>query len=174
MQKGIGNKIMITDRQLYDNLTIALGNPYAAVMYIAKLARSLSKSCGYYISDSQAVEWAATGNQPKKVKVNLSNQIKVKLPIEEVLELVDDDEVVNAVLHSLRLSIENYLFKTNNTLYNRDNISDYSKEFMSKFIYNNHLTDDYLVFSYDKISDPNRKARVRILVKMIWNKHSCQ
>lgn len=171
MQKGVGFKIMITDRKLYDKLTAAFGNPYAAVIYISKLARELSKTVDYDILDSQALSWAITGVKPEPAKIPTSAKMAIKLPIADVLQLVDDTEVKEAVVESLRHSVDNYLSYTNNTLYNSDKVTTYSEEFMSRFILNNDLDMKWLIFQYLGIEDESRKSRVRILTRLIWDKY---
>lgn len=162
---------MITDRKLYDRLTAAFGNPYAAVIYISKLARELSKTVDYDILDSQALSWAITGIKPQPVKIPTSAKLAIKLPIAEVLQLVDDEEVKDAVIESLRHSVSNYLSSTNNTLYNSDKVTPYSEEFMSRFILNNDLDMRWLIFCYNDVQDEPRKGRIRILTRLIWDKY---
>lgn len=162
---------MITDKQLYDKLTAAGVNPFAAVIYISQLARRLAESIDYHILDSQALSWAITGVKPEPVKVPTSVRLSMKLPIDEVLQLVDDVEVKDAVIMSLQHSINNYLSCTSNTLYNSDKVVPYSTDFMSKFILNNELDMSWLIFCYGCIDDEPRKSRVRILVRLIWNRY---
>ena len=171
MQEGVRFKIMITDRKLYDRLTAAFGNPYAAVIYISKLARELSKTVDYDILDSQALSWAITGVKPQPVKIPTSAKLAIKLPIAEVLQLVDDEEVKDAVLESLRHSVSNYLCSTNNTLYNSDKVTSYSEYFMSRFILNNELDMRWLIFCYNDVQDEPRQSRIRILTRLIWDKY---
>lgn len=169
MQKGVGLQNMITDRQMYDKLTAAFGNPYAAVIYISKLARQLSKTVDYDILDSQALSWAITGVKPEPIKIPQTIANTVRLPVRDVLTLVDDKEVKTAVVNSLRCSVHNYLCHTSNTLYNSDKVTQYSQDFMSQLILNNPDLDmSWLIFDYNGIEDEYRQSRVRILTRLIW------
>ena len=168
MQEGVRFKIMITDRKLYDALTAAFGNPYAAVIYVSKLARKLSKTVNYDLVDSQALSWAITGVHPQPRKVVSHSVTDIRLPISEVLQLVDDNQVKDAVICSLQHSVHNYMCSTNNTLYNSDKVTPYSEYFMSRFILNNDLDTRWLIFYYNDVEDEPRKSRVRILTRLIW------
>lgn len=162
---------MILCNKLYNTLTAAFGNSYAAVIYISKLARKLSKTVNYDVLDSQALSWAITGIQPQPIKLPVSIKLAVKLPIAEVLQLVDDEEVKDAVIESLRHSVDNYLSSTNTTLYNIDKVTSYSEEFMSRFILNNDLDTKWLIFCYNDVQDKPRQSRIRILTRLIWDKY---
>lgn len=124
---------MLQDR--FNQLAEVLGSPYAAVNYLANLARKLLIDNNNQILESQAITWALTGEAPKierkKItKVDTSNMCG----IDEVLCYVDDDEVCESVRNS----------------------------------YHQSLKSHHLIYCYHNSLDEYRKARVRILVRMIW------
>lgn len=114
-------------------------SPYAACIYVANKARKLQKESYNVLSESDALEWAISGEPP----VNLNKKLALKdekdntresSKIDIILSTIDEDYIYEAVLNSYRASSR-------------------AKR---------------LVYEYNGIKNKNIRAKIRILTKMAF------
>lgn len=161
---------MIDGNKSFERLGKQLGSSFAATMYIAQEARRRRASLNYYVLDSQVISWVVSGSKPKPLPKISKRRNYRNSPIYDKLELVDDIEVREAVIASIRLSLTNYLSST--TFHKNCNIpEEMSPTFMNNFLSNNRLSDEWISFDYDNVIDESRRSRVRILTRMIWDSY---
>ena len=159
---------MIADQKFFNTLTAAFGNPFAAVTYISRIARKLSNSVDYHVLESQAISWVVSGVKPGPIKRSDTAKLYLSLPVEETLQLVDREDIKDAVIHSLQCSIYKHTCESNNTLYRIEDVPDYTKQFIADYVMESSKDAIPLVFCYGDIKEESDRARVRILTRMIW------
>ena len=123
----------------FDKYVEAMGSRFAAIMYVANVARHRRLAVHCCISEAQALSWVVTGVEPADIhlyyKARKRLKERKKTYVEDRLLYIDDVQVRCAVQHSIELSRNN-----------------------------NHL-----IYEYDNVTDSCRQARVRILCNMIWD-----
>lgn len=132
----------ITDGQETFEKLAAQTNRYAAVYMIAKEARKRAEQCNNLISHSEALSWVLTGEKPKKL-VLAEKRGQSMIPQSYFRTAVHNELVEiedDEVRQALALSLK--LTRKNQNL----------------------------VYVYNQIQDEPRRARVRILTRMIWDK----
>lgn len=115
-----------------------INNPYALSLYVAKLCRSL---CTEYsvLLESEAISWIVSGVKPDILSQPHRNISEI--PMENIQTTINDAiEYVNdfTVQQNVIASI--------------------------RYSISNH----HLIYVYNDIYDANVKARIRILVRMVW------
>lgn len=129
-----------TDKDYFKDLESRCGgSKFAAVNYLAKQARINLKQVNNTILDSQALSWALTGKQP---------------------EIHPDRKSVGDDFITIKL---NYLDEL--LCYVDD--EEVCESVVDSFY--ESLEKRHLIYVYNNDLDESRKARVRILTRMIWD-----
>lgn len=116
------------------------GSAFLAVNCIARKARKLKEDCYGVIQDSEAVEWAMSGDPPAKLDMTLKRRIEREEGMSEddrlnsILDSIEESNIRKAVLNSFKLSKQRH----------------------------------QLMFDYNGIKDRGIRTRIRILTKMIY------
>ena len=97
------------ERQIFDGYSEQCGSPYTACNLIASKARELAERNNNIIMHSEAISWVLSDIKPQILSIYEKNKQKYRNSVcitvtQEVLELVSDSEVVNAVESSIRQS----------------------------------------------------------------------
>jgi len=128
-----------TNNSEFNKYVTALGSTFAAIRYVSQLARRRAKSVHNCISESQAVAWVITGEEPAQIATYRDNLKRIKhrakTYVNDRLYYIDDIEIRAAV----KITI------------------DTSKH------------EGHLIYCYNNILDICRQARVRILSNIIWD-----
>ena len=128
-----------TNNTKFNQYEKACGSKFAAIMYVSKLARHRMKLVDNCIPESKALLWIVTGIEPPAVIAWRDNQARKADRVESYVQ----DRIYYIEDTEIRTAVE------------------YSIE-QSKLA-------KHLIYRYKSISDPYKKARVRILCKMIWD-----
>lgn len=117
-------------------------NVYSVVNTISSIARDKYKECNGYILDSEALTWVIQNTKPNHTDINRGNNMQSsKIPY----NMMTVDDILC-------------------------NIEDVEvKESVKESILRSHESN-YLLYYYKDIKDEFKKSRVRIIVKMIWDK----
>lgn len=117
-------------------------NAYSVVNTISSIARDKYKECNGYILDSEALTWVIQNTKPNHTDINRGNNMQSsKIPY----NMMTVDDILC-------------------------NIEDVEvKESVKESILRSHESN-YLLYYYKDIKDEFKKSRVRIIVKMIWDK----
>lgn len=115
------------------------GSTFAAIKYISLLARKRCNEVNHCITESQALSWVVTGEEPADLSkyraVQKAKKHKIKYYTKDRLMYIEDTEVRTAVSFSI----------------------DESRR------------QGYLVYVYGDIQDTCRQSRVRVLTNMVWD-----
>lgn len=141
MQK-VEQTMSIVDGQETYKVLAEKTNRYAAIRMIAAEARKRANQCNNMISHSEAISWVLTGEKPKKLV--LAEKRGQSIIPQSYFNTVVHDELVEIEDDEVRQAVACSLKLT------RENQN--------------------LVYVYNKIQDEPRRARVRILTRMIWDK----
>ena len=110
------------DIEYFNEITAKLGNPYAAVNYIAASARKLAAKYNNLILDSEAINWLVTDNKPAILNKQHTISTKgdyVRSYVDEMLSYVDDTDVCDSVRYSINTSRD-----ANHLIYVYTNVPD--------------------------------------------------
>lgn len=116
------------------------GSAFLAVNCIAMKARKLKEQCYGVIQDSEAVEWAMSGDPPAKLDATLQRRVQKEEGVSEddrlnsILDSIEEKDIRQAVLKSFKLSKQRH----------------------------------QVMFDYNGIKDRGIRTRIRILTKMIY------
>lgn len=132
----------ITEGQETFERLAAQTNRYAAVYMIAKEARKRAEQCNNLIDHSEALSWVLTGEKPKKLV--LAEKRGQSIVSQSYFKTAVRNELVEIEDDEVRQAVA---FSLKLTRKNQN-----------------------LVYVYNKIQDEPRRARVRILTRMIWDK----
>lgn len=117
------------------------GNRYAAIRYVAKKARNLAEKYENVISHAEALTWVLTNEAPNNI---LSYYYRM-------LELREQGSLSAAkeqIAHILDKNVKNSVIES----------------------LRRSIQAGYLIYHYEEVYDSDRKARVRILTNMLWDK----
>lgn len=121
----------------FDTYLKAFENVFAAINYVSAVARRRRNAVHNCITESEALTWVISGEEPINLRPNLKQYYKHKnRAIEYVndrLCYIDDKDVRRAI----QLTIQDY------------------------------RSSGHLIYNYNNISDDPRQARVRILCNII-------
>lgn len=97
------------ERQIFDGYTKQCGSPYIACNLISSKARELAERNNNIIMHSEAISWVLSDIKPQILSIYEKNKQKYRNSVcitvtQEVLELVSDSEVTDAVESSIRQS----------------------------------------------------------------------
>lgn len=128
-----------TEYTEFNKYVDAFGSNFAAINYVAQVARRRRQSVHNCILESQALAWVVTGIEPKGIQeyyaqLKLLKQRK-QMYVDDRLLYIDDIDVRNAVKVSIHESQQAH----------------------------------HLIYSYKDVTDTYQQARVRILCRMIWD-----
>lgn len=111
----------INNNELLPKLIESFGNIYECVNYVAREARDLSNSSELSLTESRALTWILSGEQPsesKQPKALLEKGSRLQC-IDDLLWTVDDPEIQAAVTRSVFKS-----WRAHHLLYEYINVSD--------------------------------------------------
>lgn len=128
----------MTDYKLFQKYIDAFGSIYAAVSAVSKAARNIANKYDNVILHSEAITWVLTGERPPILERYNEIQERRKNP---------DIHIINEMLSYV----------------DDKQVCECVKLSINRTKQNNHL-----IYIYKGISDENKKARVRILTRMIW------
>lgn len=113
-------------------------NQYAISMYVAKLSRQICINNPVVLS-SEAIDWIVTGNKPSILN-------KPHIEVNQSFNRCREDTIIDALEWVTdEIVKENVITSVNWSI-------------------SNH----HLIYTYNNVQDDNVKARIRILVRMIW------
>ena len=92
----------------FDQLAEALGSTFAAVNFIAKLAREKREQSNYSLLESEAISWVLTGKEPPKNRYPKSDILHHVFEISDLLSEIDDEEVAESVWQSYEISLKEH------------------------------------------------------------------
>lgn len=96
----------LSQQQAFNKLAEALGSPFAASNYLAKLARKLLIDNNNQILQSQAITWALTGEKPKYTTHKLNVNLNQMYGIDDILCYIDDKDIHDSVEQSYEKSLK--------------------------------------------------------------------
>ena len=114
------------------------GSTYAATIFIGRKARQLAESYDNLISHAEAISWLLTGKVPENVK--------------RYNELIRQRE------QRIFLHAKEYL----------SNVSDVNVRNSVLRSLELSRKEGHLIYMYEEVYDPDRKARVRVLTNKLW------
>jgi len=88
--------MLISDLQLFNELSSKIGNRYVAVQYVSYAAREFAKKLPRYIIESYLIHWVLTGENPNHIHVALRENADIRF-MNDILSWIEDDAVSNAV-----------------------------------------------------------------------------
>lgn len=111
----------INSNKLLPKLIEGFGNIYECVNYVAKEARDLSQSHDVGLTESRAMTWILSGDQPEEaLKEHLPPEKGARLmSIDDILWTVDDPQIRAAVTRSIFHS-----WRAHHLLYEYIDVSD--------------------------------------------------
>ena len=126
----------ITYKQ-FDRYVEAFGNRFAAINYVASVARRRRNAVHNCITESEALDWVVSGIEPTNLRPNLKLYFKHKNRTKEYV----NDRLCYILDDEVRLAV--------------------------KYTINNYKESGHLIYNYNNISDRSRQARVRVLSNII-------
>lgn len=129
-----------TYNEIIDKYETVLGNRYAAVQAISREARKRAEDNENRISHSDALAWVILGEEPAQ----LSDPRYLPMTESEVLKKNTDDYILNIDDEEVGYAVHKSI--------------DLSIE------------NQYISYDYCNLTDESRKARLRILVNLIWDR----
>ena len=128
-----------TDYTQFDKYVELFGSKFAAINYVALLARHRRSKVHNCITESQALAWVVTGVEPEDIQIYYKKQAQYRnrksLYVQDRLMYIEDEEVREDVRNIISEAIQSH----------------------------------HLIYTYKYVSDECRQARVRILSNMIWD-----
>lgn len=122
----------------FRELSDKFGSAHAAVMYVVRAARKLAAKYDYIILDSEAISWVLTGERPKVV-----NKYIQCLDSRKTSDIAYIDDILSGV--------------------DDEEVCNCVKESIKESRSSNHL-----IYLYKGVLDDCKKARIRILTRIIW------
>ena len=98
--------MLISDLCLFNDFAERVGNRYIATSYIAHAARKFSEKLPKYIIESYLIHWVLTGEDPKKIRASIRDDVDTRY-LNEILCYVCDQSVNQAVREMYKKSIKN-------------------------------------------------------------------
>ena len=129
---------MVDDKYLQKYINKCNGDRFAATMLVAKLARNLADKYDNLILHSEALTWVLTGERPM---------------------IIDDNGKLNkSIISNNKSYMDDLLCSVDD-----DEVCDAVRDSIS-----HSNTCQNLVYLYNEITEEPRRARVRVLTRMIW------
>ena len=129
----------ITRTKEFKKYEAAFGSTFAAIKYVSLLARKRCDEVHHCITESQALAWVVTGQEPISViqyKLDAAKRIeRAKHYVDDRISYIDDIEIREAVKHSI----------------------------------NESKRSGHLIYCYNNIWELNKQARVRIISNIVWD-----
>lgn len=129
---------MVDNKYLQKFIDKCGGDRFAATMLVARLARNLANRYNNLILHSEALTWVLTGERPS---------------------ILDDNGNLNKSLVKTKISYMDDLL----CMVDDEEICKCVRSSISK-----SNTSQNLVYLYNEITDEPRRARIRVLCRMIW------